>query len=41
VGEALAYEASLFAIAVASGEAQEGTQAFLDKRKAVWAQPGQ
>jgi len=39
VGEALAYEASLFAIAVASGEAQEGTQAFLDKRKAVWARP--
>jgi enoyl-CoA hydratase len=34
--DGLEYEASLFAMAVASGDAQEGTQAFLEKRKPVF-----
>jgi enoyl-CoA hydratase len=37
--DGLEYEASLFAMCVASGDAQEGTQAFLEKRGAVWARP--
>lgn len=39
--EGLEYEATLFAMAVASGDAQEGTQAFLEKRKPVWARAHQ
>ena len=39
--EGLEYEATLFAMAVASGDAQEGTQAFLEKRTPVWARARQ
>jgi enoyl-CoA hydratase len=39
--DGLEYESALFAMAVASGDVQEGTQAFLEKRKPVWAQPRQ
>lgn len=34
--DGLEYEATLFAIPVATGDAQEGTQAFLEKRKPVF-----
>jgi len=34
--DGLEYETTLFAVAVASGDAQEGTQAFLEKRKPVF-----
>ncbi len=34
--DGLDYEATLFAIPVATGDAQEGTQAFLEKRKPVF-----
>jgi len=34
--DGLEYEAVLFAMAVASGDAQEGTRAFLEKRKPIF-----
>lgn len=37
LNDGLEYEASLFAMAVATGDAVEGTQAFVEKRKPVWA----
>jgi len=39
--DGLEYETTLFAMAVASGDAQEGTQAFLEKRKPIWARARQ
>lgn len=36
VSDGLEYEATLFSIAVATGDAQEGTQAFLEKRKPIF-----
>jgi enoyl-CoA hydratase len=39
--DGLEYEAALFAMAVASGDAQEGTRAFLEKRKPIWARARQ
>ncbi|MFQ5989714.1 MAG: enoyl-CoA hydratase/isomerase family protein [Candidatus Methylomirabilales bacterium] len=41
LSDGLEYEASLFAMAVATGDAEEGTRAFLEKRKPVWARPRQ
>jgi enoyl-CoA hydratase len=34
--DGLEYESALFAVAVASGDVEEGTQAFLEKRKPVF-----
>ncbi len=39
VSDGLEYEATLFAITVATGDAQEGTQAFLEKRTPVFKTP--
>ena len=36
LSDGLEYEATLFAMTVATGDAQEGTQAFLEKRKPVF-----
>lgn len=39
--DGLEYEATLFSLAVAMGDAEEGIRAFLEKRKPVWARPRQ
>lgn len=41
LSDGLEYETSLFAMAVACGDALEGTQAFLEKRKPAWTRQSQ